>query len=114
MAWRMLAAMPEGKAIMLGLAGGFGITTGRFFLFFLRAVVVVVVVVVIILWFPCVPLALACTPIKRAQVRNPIALGFQLMARRLWLLFYCGLYVELWLYAASTFLFFFSSRDNAS
>jgi len=29
MAWRMLAAMPEGKAIMLGMAGGFGVTTGR-------------------------------------------------------------------------------------
>lgn len=112
MAWRMLAAMPEGKAIMLGVAGGFGITTGRFFFFSLRAVVVVVVVIV--LWFPCVPLALVCTPIKRAQVRNPIALGFQLMARTLWRLFYCGLYVELWLYAASTFLFFFSSLDNAS
>jgi len=31
MAWRMLAAMPEGKAIMLGMAGGFGVTTGRCF-----------------------------------------------------------------------------------
>ena len=60
MAWRMLAAMPEGKAIMLGMAGGFGVTTGRCFFF-----PSVVVVVVIILLFPCF-LALACTPIKRA------------------------------------------------
>ena len=49
MAWRMLAAMPEGKAIMLGIAGGFGVTTGRCFFF---PSVVVVGYISAVSWFP--------------------------------------------------------------
>ena len=106
MAWRMLKAMPENQAIMLGMLGGFAVTTGMSKLCKLSSPQTIVnrtkKTYQKIRGYPYYSTSFAN---QKSLNTTPHCIQVPTNGQNKWRLFYCGLYVEPWLYAASTLFY---------